>query len=395
MGGSTMSFDKLINDLNKKLGGELIRKGTDYVYVDKIPFSSPRANYMTYGGIPIGKATEFLGQESGGKTTSALDIVKNAQIKARKEFEQKSDELLSKMEELAQKDSASAKKEYAKLEEEYDLLQERGPRKVVYVDAENTLDTDWAKTNGVDTDELYLIRPEDETAEEVLQLMLDLIKSGEVLLIILDSIPMLVGQNLYEENLEKKAYGGIAATVTEFCRKVSPLISKNRTALLIINQVREDLANPYNQFNTPGGRALKHLYALRLFFRRGSFLDDKGNELPNKAENPSGNLVDMQIVKTKVCKPDRRIGYYTLNYTSGVDWLSDTIDLAVKYDFIQKSGAWFYLINKETGEILQGEDGIDLKFQGQAKLVSYLRENPELTAELKEAVEAEINGTRD
>jgi recombination protein RecA len=395
MGGSTMSFDKLINDLNKKLGGELIRKGTDYVYVDKIPFSSPRANYMTYGGIPIGKATEFLGQESGGKTTSALDIVKNAQIKARKEFEQKSDELLSKMEELAQKDSASAKKEYAKLEEEYDSLQEKGPRKVVYVDAENTLDTDWAKTNGVDTDELYLIRPEDETAEEVLQLMLDLIKSGEVLLIILDSIPMLVGQNLYEENLEKKAYGGIAATVTEFCRKVSPLISKNRTALLIINQVREDLANPYNQFNTPGGRALKHLYALRLFFRRGSFLDDKGNELPNKAENPSGNLVDMQIVKTKVCKPDRRIGYYTLNYTSGVDWLSDTIDLAVKYNFIQKSGAWFYLINKETGEILQGEDGVDLKFQGQAKLVSYLRENPELTAELKEAVEAEINGTRD
>src|SRR5699024_10142528 len=105
--------------------------------------------------------------------------------------------------------------------------------------------------NGLDTESLILARPQEQTAEEVLQMMLDLIDSGEVELMILDSLPMLVSQNLYDEELEKKSYGGIAGAVTEFSRKVSSKIFKEKTVVIIINQSRDNLANPYDIYHTP------------------------------------------------------------------------------------------------------------------------------------------------
>src|SRR5699024_10876207 len=161
---------------------------------------------------------------------------------------------------------------------------------------------------------------------------------------------------------------GIAGAVTEFSRRVSPRLSKHRSALIIINQSREDMNNPYNMYHTPGGRALKHLHALRLYFRKGSLLDEQNREQPNRYAEPSGNIVDFTVVKTKICKPDRRLGQYTLNYTKGIDVLNDTVDMALRYGYIAQAGSWFQFINPETGEILKDVGGDDLKFQGRARL---------------------------
>lgn len=379
-------LDKIINDINKKYKSEIIQKGTEMAYVEKVPFSSPRANYMTYGGIPIGKSTEFFGPESGGKTTSALDVTGQAQKKAETDWTIELNECKERLEELKAKNNRTDRREITNLENRVTELESKGPRRVIYVDAENTLDEEWAKLNGVNTDEMVLVRPQEQTAEQVLQMMLDMIDSGEVELMVLDSLPMLVSQDLYDEDIDKRKYAGIAGSVTEFSRRVSPLLSRHRTALIIINQVREDLNNPYNQYHTPGGRALKHLHALRLYFRRGSLLDEQNREQPNRYSDPSGNIVDITVVKTKICKPDRRLGQYTLNYTRGIDVVNDTIDMALRYGFIHQAGSWFQFIDMETGEILKDVAGEDLKFQGRAKLFQFLEDDEDLFKELYEAV---------
>lgn len=380
------ALDKVISDLNKKYKTELVQKGTALVYSEKIPFTSPRANFVTYGGVPIGKSTEFLGPENGGKTTSALDIVGNAQKLALKTFKDRVDSLQAELNNLLEKDSKQAQKDASKVKAELDELKELGPKKVVYVDAENTLDEAWARKLGVDTDELYLIRPQDHTAEQVLQMIIDICNSGQVICLVLDSIPSLVSQKLYDKTMEDKSYAGISDAAAEFSRKISSVISKHHTALIMINQIRDNMQNPFDRFHTPGGRALKHLHALRLFFAKGSFFDEDNKELPKKAETPCGNLVDMTIVKTKVCKPDRRIGFYTLNYSTGIDVLNDTVDLAIKFDFIVQSGSWFSFINPETGEVMQDNSGDDLKFQGKASLLDFLRDDEDMFEELYEAI---------
>jgi len=382
-------LDRVVSEINKKFKTTLVTKGTERMYVEKIPFSSPRLNYLTYGGVPLGKATELFGGEGGGKTTTALDITTNAQKMANKEFEGKIKGDQAKIADLKKKGNKGDQKQIGQLEQGIVELQERGPRRVVYVDAENTLDEDWARLNGVDLNELYLIKPDEQTAEQVLQMIMDLIDSGMVIALVLDSVPMLVSQNLFDQEMSKKSYGGIAGAVTEFCRKVSSKLSKHHTALVLINQVRQDFNNPYNKYNTPGGQALKHLYALRLFFRKGTFIDDNNGELKNSTEDPRGNLVDVTIVKTKVCKPDRRVGFYTLKYFTGIDVLADTVDMAVKYGFLTQSGAWYYCIDAETGEILKSNNG-ELKFQGRAKLLTYLQEDEDMFQELYEAVHEKV-----
>ena len=339
-----MSLDKIMGEINKKYKTEIITKGNVVQEVEKIPFSSPRANHMTYGGIPFGRATEFFGPENGGKTTSALIIAGQAQ------------------------------KFYP-------------DKQVVFFDLENTLDEEWAKKNGVNVEDLVIAKPNDQTAEQILQMVLDIIDSNGASLVVIDSLPMLVPQQLYDSDVDKKSYGGISGPLTEFCRRLSPRLARNQTALIGINQVRDNMDNPYDIYHSPGGRAWKHLCSLRVYFRRGSFINEKNEELKSSAEEPFGNLVDMRIIKTKICKPDRRIGQYTLWYDTGVDKLGDTVFMAVKFNIIVQRGAWFYLMNPETGEVQQNEKGEDLKFQGKPALLEHLRENKVLFAEIYEAVQ--------
>lgn len=380
------NLDKLMNELNKKYKQEIISHGTSRVYNERIPFGSPRLNYMTYGGIPIGKSTEFIGAEGSAKTTTAIDIVSQAQKMARREYEEEFTQIDERLTLLREKNNKSDQDEIKKLQARFDTLKEKGPKKIAYIDAENTLDEDWARLNGVDTEELILVRPQMQTAENVLQMVLDLIDTDEILLVIIDSIPMLVPQQIYDEDMDKKMYAGISGPLTMFSARVSSRLSKYRVALLSINQPREDFDNPFEQWHTPGGRAWKHLHSLRLGFRKGKFINENNEELTNsQSTEPAGNIVDVTIVKTKICKPNRRTGNYTINYMTGIDIISDTVDLAVKLGYIQQSGAWFYILDGE-GETAKDNDETELKFQGRAKLLNFLRDRDEIFEELYEGL---------
>ena len=197
-------IDLKMAEINKKFKCELITQGTDIIEVAKIPFSSPIANWMTYGGIPVGKITEFYGGENGGKTTSALDICANAQKEFIRVFNAHREEILYEVEQLRDKDTKESIKKADKLMSDLTAYVERCPNVVVYVDAEQTLDTQWAELLGVNTEEVILVRPQAETAEQIFQIIIDLVATGDVGLCILDSIPMLVSQNIFDESIEKK-----------------------------------------------------------------------------------------------------------------------------------------------------------------------------------------------
>lgn len=132
----------------------------------------------------------------------------------------------------------------------------------------------------------------------------------------------------------------------------------------------------YNTVSTPGGKMWKHACSLRLRFRKDTLLDMNNGELTSRAENPSGNRVGIEIAKTKVCKPDRRIGYYTLNYTEGIDVLADIITVALQYRILKQGGSWYYYLDEEGNVEVDAENN-EIKFQGKAKLLDELRNDEE------------------
>ena len=318
-------LDDLIKQVNKQYKTTLISEGMPDENVERIPFSSPRLNYMLYGGVPQGRLVEFFGNEGGGKTTSALDIVKNAQ-------------------------------------------QMFPEKKVLYIDCERTLDTEWATLLGVDVDSLILFRPETETAEQIFEVALKFMDSGEISLCILDSIGVMVSAQAYEKTMEEKTYGGISMALTLFSRKAVPICARNKCTFIGINQMRDDMNSMYGGQTTTGGKAWRHNCSLRLQFVKGEYIDEKGSGLSRACENPAGNVVQCSIIKSKVCRSDRRTGFYTLKYLEGIDYIADTIDVAQKLDMIVQGGAWYSIIDSETGELIE-------KLQGRDKVKQYYKEH--------------------
>jgi len=320
-------LNNLIKEFNKSSSETVVSVGLPTYEFKRIPFTSPRMNYCTFGGLPVGKLIEFYGEEHGGKTTSALDIIAN--------YQQTGDN-----------------------------------RAVLYVDAENTLDAEWARTMGVDVDNLILFKPTSQSAEEILQFILDAIDTGEIGLWVLDSIGALSSKQELEKTLDEKTYAGISAPLTVFGRKAEMLMTKHHCTGIGINQLRDDLGAMWaGATKTPGGRGWRHYCAVRLQFSKGKYIDENGVELNSRAESPAGNYVLMSMTKNKTCPPTRRTGFYTLNYTKGVDYLKDLVDVAIKYDIVQKSGAWYSIVDIETGEKL-------ITLQGSSKLYAHL-EDPE------------------
>lgn len=381
-----MKLEQLMKDWNKDSKALVAVQGLEREALPRIPFSAPSMNFQTYGGLPRKRVVEFFGPESSGKTTSALDIVKNAQMVFEQEWEQKTAELKERLENArASKASKSSIKE---LEMQLESLIE--PLKIVYLDLENTLDTEWAKKIGVDVDNIWIVRPEMNSAEEILQYVLDIFETGEVGLVVLDSLPYMVSQNLMDEELTKKAYAGISAPLTEFSRKVTPLLTRYNAIFLGINQIREDMNSQYNAYSTPGGKMWKHACAVRLKFRKGDYLDENGATLTRSARNPAGNVVESFVEKTKAFKPDRKLVSYTLSYHEGIQIEADLVDVAVEFGVIQKAGAWFSIVDLDTGEIMADEDDEPLKFQGKANLVRRLKDDDYLFDMIMTAVHSII-----
>lgn len=333
-------LDELMKNINKTAKETIITKGLSEFDYKRIPFTSPRMNYCTFGGIPIGKITEFYGEEHGGKTTTALDIVAN----------------------------------YQHMEDARDVL---------YIDAENTLDIEWAKKLGVDVDDMYILQPKAQSAEQIFEIICQAVETGDVGLWVLDSIGVLMSQQEYDKTMEDKTYGGIAKALTLFGKKIEMLMAQNKCTGIGINQMREDLNSQWGGQTTPGGKAWKHVCSVRLQFSRGKFIDEKGNELTRSAENPVGNIVLMSMTKNKTAPPTRRVGQYRLTYDYGIDYISDLIDVAIKYGVIDKRGAWYTIIDVDTGEIIQD------KIQGFATLRDILSDDNNI--DVLERVENIIN----
>jgi recombination protein RecA len=372
-------LDILIKDFNKQYKEEIAARGIPRIETQKIPFSSPRANYMLYGGIPRGRIVEFAGEENGGKTTTALDIVANAQKLFQEEWENE----ITELEAIDKK----KKEQQSRL----DYIKARGPKQIVYADCENTLDEEWAQKLGVDIDKLILLKPQSQTAEQIFEMLLQMIDTDEVGLVVIDSLGVMLSAQAYEKSMEEKTYGGIAAALTLFSKKAELLCTKYNCTLIGINQMREDMNSPYGGMITTGGKGWKHNCSVRLMFQKGAYIDEKGNELRRSAESPAGNLVMINIAKTKVCKPDRRVGFYTLKYDSGIDIIADTVDVALKYGIIQQAGAWFSIIDIETGEIMEDDTGELIKLQGKPNVIEYLKENEYLFTEIYNKIKSLIN----
>ena len=347
-------LDIIAKEIGKKFGESTIGYGVKKAEYDKIKFTSPRLNYMTFGGLATGRIYEFAGPEGSGKTTSAFDLMKNAQIKFQKEYE----------EEQAKGNTAFEEK------------------KVFFLDEEGTFDAVWARKFGVDVEKVMIWQPQGESAEKVLDVLRNVIETGEVGLAILDSIATLVSEQVYEESLEKKAYGGIAATLTRFVNLIKGPLLKYDCTLIMINQVREDLGSMFGGTITPGGRAFKHACSARFEFRKGKFVDDNGKELTNNAENPAGNIIHVVVKKTKIFEPTRRVGYYTIKYLTGPDFMSDYIDVGLQTGVINQRGAYYDILDLSTGEILNEE-----KIQGKPKLKEQLELHPDWIDLINNAME--------
>ena len=387
-----MSLEDILSKINKDFKKELAIKGIGEIKIKKIPFTSPRLNYETYGGIPRGRISMFAGKESSGKSTTALDIVKNGQITFYNEWNDEINECKTFIEENESKKSYKSQVDENKERQKY--LEKRGPLKIVYFDAEGTIDSDWARKLGVDVDNVYLVRLHTQTAEQFLDQVMRVVRdTDDVGLIIIDSIAVLVPQLVHGESFEQKSMGGNSKVVTDFCNEVCPVLGEKDIACIIINQARDDLKNPYAEFSIPCGNGLKLASSLILTFQKGKLLDAAGNEQKASYETPQGNLVWVRVQKTKIFKPDRRVAFYTLSYDYGVDVVADLIPMAVDLGVIDKSGAWFKIKNPDTGELLTYEDGEIIKFQGQANLMSFLRENKQVFDFINDYVMSKINGT--
>lgn len=347
----------------------------------KIPFSSPLLNYSTYGGIPRNSITEFFGDPGGGKSSTAVDICKNAVDI----FSDEHDQAVEKLR------NAVAKGEKP-LSAELDDLIERGPKKVLYIDLEHTFDGNWGEKLGIADGCIDIMQPPDIVAEDILQTVQEIIETGEIGLIVLDSIPSLVTQQEMDKKLGERTVASLSGLLTVFCRKVVPLLTRYDTTLLIINQTRDNMDNPY-VVNTPGGKALKFYASLRMLFKIGSPVDLFGNELPSNAENPAGYIVTAKIVKQKSAPWDRRNGSYYLMTQSGIRVDMDYAQLAVKrYGIIIKSGAWFTVLDPLTREVLEDETGKPVKLNGISKVFDYLQTHQDYYKRLKEVISADIAG---
>ncbi len=313
-------------------------------------------------------------------TTTAVDICKNA-------VELFKNEHIEKLSALRQ-DAGTSKKANLEFEE----LQDRGPKKVLYVDLEHSFDSAWAETLGVNRSEINIMQPPDVFAEQILQMLQDMIETDEVGLIVLDSLPSLVPQQELEKKFGERTVAAQAGLLTIFCRKIVPKLTRYDTTMIFINQIRDNMDNPY-VIKTPGGEAPKFYASLRILFQIGKPIDFLGNELPNNAEDPAGYIINAKILKQKSAPNDRKASSYYLMSNSGIRIDMDYAQLALKkYGLIKKAAAWFTFIDPETGELLEDADGKTIKINGMAKVYDFLKTNKEYFNKLKTYIQHEING---
>ncbi|MBE5796274.1 MAG: recombinase RecA [Clostridiales bacterium] len=236
-----------------------------------------------------------------------------------------------------------------------------------FVDAEHALDPVYAKKLGVNIDELYVSQP--DTGEQALEIVEALVRSGALDVIVIDSVAALVPKAEIDGEMGDSFVGLQARLMSQALRKLAGIINKTGCVAVFINQLREKVGVMYgNPETTPGGRALKFYSSVRLDVRRGEQLK-YGSEVV-------GNHTKVKVVKNKVAPPFR-VAEFDIVYGEGISKEGTLLDMAVERDIIHKSGAWFSYKDQRIG-------------QGRENTRLFLRDNPEITAEIDAIIRAEI-----
>jgi recombination protein RecA len=290
--------------------------------IETIPSGALSLDLALGGGIPRGRITEIYGPESGGKTTLSLTIIAEAQ----------------KLGGMA-----------------------------LFVDAEHALDVEYAKALGVDVDRLYVAQP--TTGEEALEIMDSMIQSGAMDIVVLDSVAALVPKAEIEGDMGDAHVGIQARMMSQALRKLGGSVSKTKTCVIFINQIREKIGVMFgNPETTPGGRALKFWASVRLEVRRG--------ELLKNGTESYGARTKVKVVKNKVAPPFKQ-AEFDMIFGKGISASGDLLDLAVEHDIVSKAGTYYNFNDTRLG-------------QGRDNARNYLEQNPEVFAELDQAVRAAI-----
>ncbi len=264
------------------------------------------------GGIPRGRIVEIYGPESSGKTTVALHMVAEVQ---------------------------------------------KGGGIAGFIDAEHALDPAYAKNIGVDIDNLYISQPDD--GEQALEITETMVRSGAVDIVIVDSVAALVPKAEIDGEMGESHMGLHARLMSQALRKLTAIVSKSNCIVIFINQLREKLGVMFgNPETTTGGRALKFYSSIRMDVRRTESLKTAGEVV--------GNHVRVKVVKNKVAPPFKE-AEFDIMFGQGISKYGDILDLAVKQDIVQKSGAWFSYDGAKIG-------------QGRENAKQYLAEHPDIAA---------------
>ena len=314
------ALETALAQIEKNYGkGAIMRLGEDIpVNVDAISTGSLSLDLaLGVGGVPRGLIIEIYGPESSGKTTLALHILASAQ---------------------------------------------KGGGEVAFIDVEHALEPAYARALGVNIDELLISQP--DTGEQALDITEALVRSGAVDVVVVDSVAALVPRSELEGEMGESSVGVVARLMSQALRKLAGTISKTNCIVVFINQLREKIGVMYgNPETTPGGRALKYFSSVRIDVRRIETLKNGGEMV--------GNRTRAKIVKNKVAPPFKE-AEFDIIYGEGISKVGEIIDLGVKLNLIEKSGAWFTC----NGERFQGRDNVK----------DYLMKNPEAA----DAVEAQI-----
>ena len=340
-------LEEAIKEINKKCKINVIttEASGEWEYDNKIPFTSPCLNWSLYGGIPLGILLQIAGGENGGKTTLSMSICGQAQRQFKREYEDE----LAKLQAI-EKPNATQKMRLAE-------LLENGQRKVLWCDAESTFDEEWAVKNGMEMsrDSLYFFKPAVQSAESIFDIIRQLAETGVFGLIVLDSIGVLQSAKDLTSSYDDLSYGGIAKTLGRFSKDMVQLSHIHNLLFIGINQLRDNLKSTYGGTMSVGGRAWRHNISLAIELRKGRFLDNNYKELTAHPENAYGNVVECEITKNKICKPDRRLCKFTISYDNGLDAINDTFNLALALGIIK--GTTWYSMTDDAGEVITDDEG--------------------------------------
>ncbi len=313
------ALEAVVAEIQKRYGaGSVMRLGSDDIVPIEIISTGALSLDLALGigGVPRGRVVEIFGPESGGKTTLSLHIIANAQAAG---------------------------------------------GVAAFIDAEHAIDPAYAKKLGVCTDQLLLSQP--DSGEQALEIAEALVNSNAVDVVVVDSVAALVPRQELEGEMGDATVGAQARLMSQALRKLTAAISRSKTCVIFINQIREKIGGYGNPETTTGGRALKFYSSVRIEVRRVTSI--------KSGEETVGNRVKATVVKNK-CAPPFRKTEFDIIFGRGIVRSRDLLDTAAELKVVDKSGTWF-----TYGDVRLG--------QGRENSAAFLEANPDILARLDEA----------